>query len=151
LPIPVVHSEEFYVKASISTSADRRLRAARPSLADASAVKKYGMTGLLLLAAGAGWAQETPSMRPPAPTAGTALLTLEARYDSARVEYGVGHFQSAFAEFAALADAGHCGAARMALQMLRYGKALYATEFRTPLERVQQWQHLPACAAIARR
>lgn len=76
----------------------------------------------------------------------------QQRYDAARDEYEIGHFQVAFAEFAALADGGHCEAARMALQMVRHGKSLYAAEFRVPLERVQRWQHMPACgAAMARR
>jgi hypothetical protein len=74
------------------------------------------------------------------------------RYDAARDEYEIGHFQLAFAEFATLADRGHCDAARMALQMLRHGKPLYATEFQAAPERVQRWQQLPACGvALARR
>jgi hypothetical protein len=76
----------------------------------------------------------------------------QQRYDAARDEYEVGHFQVAFAEFATLADRGHCESARMALQMIRYGKSLYATEFHATLERVQRWQHLPTCGpALARR
>jgi hypothetical protein len=76
----------------------------------------------------------------------------QQRYDVARDQYEVGHFQVAFAQFAALADRGHCESARMALQMLRHGKALYATEFQVALERMQRWQHLPACGpAVARR
>lgn len=74
-------------------------------------------------------------------------VSADARYDAARDQYEIGHFQLAFAEFAALADGGHCEAARMALQMLRHGKSLYATEFHAPLERAQQWQRLPACGA----
>lgn len=76
----------------------------------------------------------------------------QQRHDDARDQYEIGHFQLAFSEFAALADRGHCQSARMALQMLRYGKSLYATEFHVGLERVQRWQHLPACGpALARR
>jgi len=89
-------------------------------------------------------------------TAGPAgdlnATTEQQRYDSARDQYEIGHFQVAFAEFASLADRGHCEAARMALQMLRYGKSMYATEFRVTPEQTQRWQRLPVCSnALARR
>jgi hypothetical protein len=139
------------VKPSISSCAARRLRAAPPSRSAAVVVANCKLIGSLLLAAAAELAQATPSTPPPVPRAETPLVAIDARYDAARDDYEVGHFQTAFAEFAALADAGHCGAARMALQMLRLGRSLYAAEFRAPLERVQQWQRLPACATPARR
>jgi hypothetical protein len=109
------------------------------------------LAGCLLLVAGPARAQETPSRRPPAPTAVASLQMLDARYTAARDAYAVRLYQPAFAEFAALADAGHCGAARRALHMPRCGKALHATEFRVPLDRVRQWQHLPTCATAALR
>ncbi len=139
------------MKASISTAAARRLRTALQFRTVAVAVASCGLIGPLLLAAAAEPARATSSTPSPVLAAKTPLLALDARYDAARDEYEVGHFQAAFAEFAVLADAGHCGAVRMALQMLRYGKSLYATEFRTSLERVQQWQRQPTCATPARR
>jgi hypothetical protein len=74
-----------------------------------------------------------------------------ARYDAARDEYEVGHFDTAFTTFAALADEGHCDAVRMALQMVRYGRSLYATEFKVTQGRVQQWQRQAHCATLERR
>lgn len=85
------------------------------------------------------------------PTATNAALH-QQRYDDALDQYEVGHFQVAFAEFASLADSGHCEAARMALQMMRYGKSMYAAEFHAPGERVRRWQIQPNCGqAVARR
>jgi hypothetical protein len=75
-----------------------------------------------------------------------------SRYDAARDQYEVGHFDEAFAAFADLADQGHCDAARVAQQMVRYGKSLYAIEFRVPRERLERWQRLPGCpVALAAR
>jgi soluble cytochrome b562 len=89
-------------------------------------------------------------------TAGPAgdlnATTVQQRYDAARDQYEIGHFQVAFAEFASLADSGHCEAARMALQMLRYGKSMYATDFRVTPDQTQRWQRLLVCSiALARR
>jgi hypothetical protein len=75
-----------------------------------------------------------------------------ARYDAARDQYEIGHFDVAFTAFAELADQGHCDAARVAQQMVRYGKVLYAIEFRVPQERIERWQRLPGCpVALAAR
>lgn len=73
------------------------------------------------------------------------LATQTARLDAAREEYEVGHFAAAFASFAQLADEGHCGAARVARQMARYGRPLYAIDFEVTPERLERWQRLPAC------
>lgn len=83
-------------------------------------------------------------------TASALLITQAAfgqtsRYDAAQVDYEIGHFDKAFAVFASLADEGHCDAARMAQQMLRYGRPLYAVDFEVAPERLQRWQRLPAC------
>lgn len=80
----------------------------------------------------------------------TALLATSAafgqtsRYDAAHLDYEIGHFDKAFAIFASLADEGHCGAARLAQQMARYGRPLYAIEFKVSPERLERWQRLPA-------
>lgn len=83
----------------------------------------------------------------------TAVMLLAAptafgqtsRYEAAQVEYEIGHFDEAFATFAELADEGHCDAARLAQQMVRYGRPLYAVEFKVAPERLKRWQRLPAC------
>lgn len=104
-----------------------------------------------------------PALMPMIPlTALMALMTLSAgafaagpaadagaRYDAARDQYEIGHFQAAFDEFAALADDGHCEAARVARQMVRHGRALYAVAFTVAPERLERWQRLPGCNAAA--
>lgn len=70
---------------------------------------------------------------------------MAARYDAARVEYEIGHYQLAFDELAALADGGHCAANRMARQMLRHGRALYGIDFQVAAERLARWGQAPAC------
>jgi len=68
-----------------------------------------------------------------------------SRYDAAHVDYEIGHYAQAFAVFASLADEGHCDAARLALQMARYGRPLYFIDFEVAPERLEHWQRLPAC------
>ncbi len=77
--------------------------------------------------------------------AAPATFGQASRYDAAQVDYEIGHYEQAFAVFASLADEGHCDAARMAQQMLRYGRPLYAVDFKVAPERLQRWQRLPAC------
>jgi hypothetical protein len=109
----------------------------------------------------------TARHRPPAAGRGTlpavalcaaALLAAPAafgqssRYDAAQVDYEIGHFDKAFVAFASLADEGHCDAARQAQQMVRYGRPLYAIEFKVEPERLERWRRLPAClVAVAGR
>lgn len=68
------------------------------------------------------------------------------RYDAARDQYEIGHYDIAFGTFAALADGGHCDALRMAVQMARHGRALYATDFKVAPERLAGWQRQTHCA-----
>ena len=72
-----------------------------------------------------------------------------SRYDSAHVDYEIGHYERAFAVFASLADEGHCGAARLARQMVRYGRQIYAVDFNVSPERLDRWQRLPKCAVAS--
>jgi hypothetical protein len=53
---------------------------------------------------------------------------LDRRYEAAREAYAIGHYAAAHAEFAALADAGHCDAARIAHLMRRHGRRLYGVD-----------------------
>jgi hypothetical protein len=88
-----------------------------------------------------------------AATAPQATQTTQTtRYDTARDEYEVGHFDAAFAAFAQLADEGHCEAARVAQQMVRYGRMLYATEFTVAPARLARWRAHTGCpTALAAR
>lgn len=76
----------------------------------------------------------------------SAALGETARYDAAHFDYEIGHYEQAFAAFAGLADEGHCDAARVARQMVRYGRPLYAIHFKVAPERLQRWQRLPPCS-----
>lgn len=83
--------------------------------------------------------------------AAPAAFSQNSRYEAAQVDYEIGHFDQAFATLASLADEGHCDAARQAQQMVRYGRPLYAIEFKVAPERLERWQRLPACpVAVAR-
>ena len=75
----------------------------------------------------------------------SAAFGQTSRYDTAHIDYEIGHYEQAFAAFASLADEGHCDAARLAQQMLRHGRPLYAIEFKVAPERLERWQRLPAC------
>lgn len=77
--------------------------------------------------------------------AASAAFGQSSRYEAALVDYEIGHFDRAFAVFASLADEGHCDAARLAQQMARYGRPLYATDFKVAPDRLARWQLLPAC------
>jgi hypothetical protein len=110
-------------------------------------------------AAGVAWAaaalaanaQTQPSSQAP-PAAAAPAPSQQARYDAAHDQYEIGHFQLAFAAFAGLADEGHCESARIAQQMVRYGRTLYADEFVVTPARAAQWRALPSCpTALAAR
>lgn len=82
--------------------------------------------------------------------AAPAAFGQNSRYDAAHVDYEIGHYAQAFEVFASLADEGHCDAARLAQQMARYGRPVYAVDFKVASERLERWQRLPACpAAVA--
>ena len=68
-----------------------------------------------------------------------------SRYDAARIDYEIGHYEQAFAVFASLADEGDCDAARLARQMALYGRPLYAIDFAVAPERLAHWQRQPDC------
>jgi hypothetical protein len=110
---------------------------------------------VLCAAAAAASAMLSPGAALAQPHNAAALAALpasvQARYDAAREQYEVGHFQLAFAAFTQLADEGHCDAARIAQQMVRYGRQLYADEFSVAPEKVARWRALPCPTALATR
>ena len=94
------------------------------------------------------------AMAAPLPASAQSLDMAPAagRFDAALERYEVGHYAQAFAAFASLADEGHCQAARLAGQMTRYGRTLYAMELPAAHERLERWQRLPGCPlAVAAR
>lgn len=71
------------------------------------------------------------------------------RFASAQDRYERGHYPAAFVEFAALADDGHCEAARIARQMARHGDALYGVSFAVAPARLERWRQPSGCPAAA--
>ena len=70
-------------------------------------------------------------------------------FDAAMVAYERNHWDEAFAALARLADRGHPEAARMALQMWRFGPKLYQTDFSASAAQVERWTQLWSCSADA--
>lgn len=72
-----------------------------------------------------------------------------AGFDQGLAMYEVGHYEPAFRLFARLADKGHPEAARLALQMWRYGPRLYRVAFTASASQVQHWETLWGCGGDA--
>jgi hypothetical protein len=85
----------------------------------------------------------------PATAAPCGAAGIASRYDAAHVDYEIGHYAEAYAAFAQLADAGHPGAARIALQMRRFGPTLYGADFAASAEQVERWVRLATPSAVA--
>jgi hypothetical protein len=71
----------------------------------------------------------------------------EKTLEDALVHYEAGRYEEAFAAFAELADEGHCEAARIAREMMRFGTELYARDFVLPQDRPDRWPQGPTCLA----
>lgn len=63
----------------------------------------------------------------------------ETAYQQALDRYERGHWAGAWSALAALADAGHPAAARLALQMWRHGPTLYGQRFVAEPPRRERW------------
>ncbi len=70
-------------------------------------------------------------------------------FDTALLAYERNHWDAAFATLVQLADRGHAEAARMALQMWRFGPKLYQTNFSANAEQANRWAQLRACGGDA--
>lgn len=105
----------------------------------AARLHRTARIALLVGLTGVGWAALAQ------PTAESAL-----RFQAAQEAYAIGHYGAAFAEFAALADAGHCDAGRIAQQMVRYGRVLYGVEFQLAPQRAQRWTEGCPARLVAR-
>ena len=103
----------------------------------------------------------TPSVQPRRPHRLAAWLLAAAfaggawaqdpRYDAAQIDYEIGHVERAFEAFSALADEGHCDAARMAREMVRQARTLYLMELKVDPARLQRWHRLPHCPTLTSR
>ena len=72
-----------------------------------------------------------------------------ATFDAAMVAYERNHWDEAFAALVRLADRGHPEAARMALQMWRFGPKLYQANFSASAVQVERWTQLWGCGGDA--
>ncbi len=70
-------------------------------------------------------------------------------FDAAMASYERNHWDEAFAALVRLADRGHPEAARMALQMWRFGPKLYQSNFSASAAQVERWTQLWACVGDA--
>ncbi|MEY4749520.1 MAG: hypothetical protein RIQ60_1734 [Pseudomonadota bacterium] len=72
-------------------------------------------------------------------------------YVRAATQYADGHFAAAYEQFAWLADHGHREAARIALDMNRFGMKLYGSIFSAEPHQLLAWRYiLPTRTASAR-
>lgn len=85
----------------------------------------------------------------------TAQPAMPADYPSALEAYERNHWSDAYRAMSQLADGGHAEAARIALQMKRYGSVLYGQRFEATALQEQRWAALRPCAdhgaVLARR
>jgi len=70
-----------------------------------------------------------------------------AEFDAALEAYERNHWPEAYRAMSRLADGGHREAARVALQMLRYGHVLYGQRFEATPYQELSWTWLQQCGA----
>lgn len=103
-----------------------------------TARRAFGIGLASMLLAGAALAQ---------PAAGAMTdAAADSAFEAAQEAYERSQWAAAYDGFAALADRGHAEAARIALQMVRHGPALYGQAFSAGAQRLQRWSALAACA-----
>ena len=73
----------------------------------------------------------------------------DLRFEDALSQYEVGRYEEAFTTFAKLADEGHCESARIAGEMARFGRQLYAKDFELAPARTERWPQAPECLATS--
>ena len=75
----------------------------------------------------------------PAPPRGDTAPGFESAFESALAQLECGDWRRAFAQMAALADAGHAPAARIALLMVNRGSALLGGVFNASPQQRRHW------------
>jgi hypothetical protein len=71
----------------------------------------------------------------------------DAGFDPALLPPGHGMWSEIYAAAARLADSGSVAASRLALQMYRFGPAIYGMSFDASAQQVQRWQRQIACGS----
>jgi len=79
---------------------------------------------------------------PAASVAGSVGPAQEAGFGEAAGLLRAGRHAAAYGRFVALADAGNRDAARIALVMHRYARALFASDWDATTEQLEDWSHL---------
>ncbi|MEP7282486.1 MAG: hypothetical protein ABI696_10955 [Rubrivivax sp.] len=97
---------------------------------------------LLAAAVCAGACLVGPAAADPIVAAGASALP-----ESVLSDYERCHWAEAYAALRRLADQGHAEAARVALQMRRYGPALYGQAFEASPDEAQRWLRTAVAAA----
>ena len=100
--------------------------------------RTFGIGLVSMLLAGAALAQQAAG--------GMTDPAADRAFEAAQEAYERSHWAAAYDGFAALADRGHAGAARIALLMVRHGPALYGQAFSAGAQRLQRWSALASCA-----
>ena len=77
----------------------------------------------------------------------TTAPDVEARFAAALQDYERSHWREAYAVLTTLADRCHHESARLALQMWRYGRLLYRTDFDAAPEQLRRWKLACDCGA----
>ena len=78
--------------------------------------------------------------------AAAVSAALDSRFAQAMDAYERNHWQQAYEQFAQLGMAGHEQAARIALQMSRYGLQLYGVRFTASPKERARWLHVAGCS-----
>jgi 2,4-dienoyl-CoA reductase-like NADH-dependent reductase (Old Yellow Enzyme family) len=81
----------------------------------------------------------------------TGTPAADPAFDNALVAYERNHWDEAYTALAQLADRGHPQAARMALQMWRFGPKLYQKDFGASAAQLERWTQLWPCTSDAGR
>ena len=130
---------------------------ALPAVAAAVVASVMVVAAIVINRAGGGGPAQTPASvheaaRPGAAPGGSSVGTqaqrlaeLDMRFEAARAEHEAGRHVEAFATLTALADQGHCEAARLALQLIQAGPQAYLTAFRADPVQTTRWRALPEC------
>lgn len=102
---------------------------------------KAGWFGSALLVASALTTTGTIAQTSPVPPS-----TLQQRFESALMDYERSHWRQAYTQLSELGELGHPQAARIALDMWRFGSHLYGFRFEATAAQVARWQRLEGCA-----
>lgn len=100
--------------------------------------KPYALSVALTLLLASASLQAQTSVMPSTPIP-------DQRFESALVQYERNQWPQAYAALVQLADLGHPEAARMALEMWRFGPKLFAQDFFATAQQLELWSRVWGC------